>query len=384
MKKETARTFFALLRSAVFGSKLGEAELGQFNNEQFPELLKMSIKHDVAHLLVLGLKQNGLISQGETQKIIYKAVLRCERLKYEYEKVCAALEDAKIQFVPLKGSVLRKLYPEEWMRTSCDIDILVRKENLEEAVCCLSEKLQYTESERGPHDVGFDSPSGVRVELHFDLVAEGKAKNAADILKNVWDDVSLCDGCNYQYQMSDALFYFYHIAHMAKHFENGGCGLRPFIDMKILDSIEDADVNARNKILDKGGLLRFAEVSRKLSNVWFSNEEDDEFSRKLTDFILHGGSFGTSENRVALQQKKNGGRVGYILSRVFLSYDRLKRYYPVLEKHKWLMPVMQIRRWFMLLNPIVMRMAKNEISANNSVDKSLADNMNELLRNVGL
>ena len=31
-------------------------------------------------------------------------------------------------FIPLKGSVVRDLYPERWMRTSADIDLLIRED----------------------------------------------------------------------------------------------------------------------------------------------------------------------------------------------------------------------------------------------------------------
>ncbi|MBO4954226.1 MAG: nucleotidyltransferase family protein, partial [Clostridia bacterium] len=36
-----------------------------------------------------------------------------------------------IDFMPLKGAVIRQYYPEPWMRTSCDIDIHVKKDRLE-------------------------------------------------------------------------------------------------------------------------------------------------------------------------------------------------------------------------------------------------------------
>jgi hypothetical protein len=51
-------------------------------------------------------------------------------MKHEFERICLVLEKAKIPHIPLKGSVLRKLYKEPWLRTSCDIDILVQEETL--------------------------------------------------------------------------------------------------------------------------------------------------------------------------------------------------------------------------------------------------------------
>ena len=177
---------------------------------------------------------------------------------------------------------------------------------------------------------------------------------------------------------------FYHIAHMAKHFETGGCGIRPFLDLWILDNLEDIDQSARDSLLTQGGLLQFAQTSRKLSQVWFSDRKSDTLLLQLQNFILYGGAYGTTANRVALQQIKKGGQFGYILSRIFVPFTKLKRYYPILEKHPWLMPFMQIRRWFMLLRPDVMKMAKGEITANRNLEKDRADDMNIFLKSIGL
>ena len=97
-----------------------------------------------------------------------------------------------------------------------------------------------------------------------------------------------------------------------------------------------------------------------------------------------GGVYGSTDNRVALQQNKKGGRIGYVLSRIFIPYAKLKRYYPVLEKHRWLMPLMQIRRWFMLLNPDVAKMAKREMAINGNLAKTKTDEMNSFLDDIGL
>lgn len=56
----------------------------------------------------------------------------------------------------------------------------------------------------------------------------------------------------------------------------------------------------------------------------------------------------------------------------------------MLEKYRWLIPVMQIRRWFMLLKPDVAKMAKREIAINRNLEKEMASDMNEFLRNIGV
>ena len=256
MDQRTIQILFALLRSAISGTPLAEEERQAYTPEMLQDLLKIAARHDVENLLALGIQQNGLASteKSAVDKSILKAVYRYERLRYEYENLCASLEKAKIPFLPLKGSVIRKYYPEPWMRTSCDIDILVHHEDLDRTVFYLVHNLGYTEKEHGTHDISLCSPTGICAEIHFDLVEEGRANDAICVLQSVWNNVTLHEQSAYQYDMSDAFFYFYHIAHMAKHFENGGCGVRPFIDLWILDNLENEDVSARDALLLQGRL----------------------------------------------------------------------------------------------------------------------------------
>ena len=377
MDQGTIQIFFSLLRSGLHGA---EQEVGELSAEQRDQIMKLAKRHDLTHLAALGLNK----SAAENKKIMLTTAYRQEQQKVVLDQVCAALENAQIPFLPLKGAVIRSLYPEPWMRTSCDVDVLVRREDLKQAVSCLKEQLQYTEKGRETHDVAFIAPNGVYVELHFDLVEEGRANNAMEILRDVWSNVTLRPGSRYWYEMSDAYFYFYHIAHMAKHFETGGCGVRPFMDLWILDrSAAECYVN-RDALLEKGGLLRFANAARKLSRVWFGGEVHDDLSRKMEEFILRGGAFGSVGNLVALQQKRRGGRFGYFLSRVFIPYTKLKRYYPILEKHWYLAPVMHVRRWLWLLNPDTAKRAKSEIILNSKVEKQTANEMKIFLDSIGL
>lgn len=387
MSGNTAQLLFSILRSVIHGNQMNDADKHLVTDDLLKDMIKLASKHDIVHIIALGILNNGLADEEtktQLQQITFRAVYRYEKLNYELKQVCDALEKAEIPFLPLKGSVIRKYYPEAWMRTSCDIDVLVHREDLENTISYLVSNKNYVEKERATHDVSLFTPTGIHVELHFDLAEEGRANNAIGVLQSVWDNVSLHENRNYWYDMSDAYFYFYHIAHMAKHFETGGCGIRPFLDLWILDNLEDIDQSARDSLLTQGGLLQFAQTSRKLSQVWFSDRKSDTLLLQLQNFILYGGAYGTTANRVALQQIKKGGQFGYILSRIFVPFTKLKRYYPILEKHPWLMPFMQIRRWFMLLRPDVMKMAKGEITANRNLEKDRADDMNIFLKSIGL
>ena len=387
MKEIFNELMFNVIQSVICGNHLSEnTKEGLRNSDTASAIITIAKRHDIAHMVAYGLLNNKLVDDIDNQIhfLIYRKIHRHETLNYELTRIVDVLEKNKIPFIPLKGSVIREHYPEPWMRNSCDIDVLVHTENLEVAISCLVKNLQYIEGERTTHDVSLFSPQKVHVELHFDLVEEGRAKSAIEVLEHVWDNVSAHQGYKYWHDMTDEYFYFYHIAHMAKHFETGGCGIRPFIDLWILDHMNNVDRVARDALLSQGNLLKFTTVARELSEVWFGGREANEIKLQMQNFILHGGVYGSTDNRVAIQQKKKGGRFGYVLSRVFVPYAKLKRYYPVLEKHRWLMPIMQIRRWFMLLKPDVARMAKKEMAVNKRIERSEANVMNDFLENIGL
>ncbi len=386
MDQGTNQIFFALLRSAICGEMLKDTERAMISEENVSEMLALAKEHDIAHLLSLALKKNGYVSRDSAQieRAVLKAIYRYEQLNYEHENLCEALEGAEIPFLPLKGSVLRRYYPEAWMRTSCDVDVLVSEENTARAVSVLSEQCGFQYQHKGPHDIVLLTPSQMSVELHYTLIEDGRIKDSTEVLKSVWETSAPRADREYWYEMSDELFYFYHIAHMAKHFENGGCGIRSFIDLWLLDRLEGVDQSKRDELLTRGGLKRFSDVSRKLSRMWLEGEEADDASQKMADYILRGGIYGIYENRIAVQQEKRGGWLKYTLSKVFVPYEELKFVYPILEKHRWLTPVMEVRRWCRLLFRGHTGRVVKELKYNRAVSANQADKTKQFLSDIGL
>ncbi len=375
------REFFSAVRSAVTGEPFELPE--NVTNEQLNEMLVTADKHDSAHLLAYVFDKIK-IKLPNLGNYIFAAVYRYEQINYALTKATELLEQAEISFMPLKGSVLRKYYPEPWMRTSCDIDVLLHKADAEKAMSCLINTLGYTYKGQTSHDISLFSPDGVHLELHYDLLEQGYSEKPAEILNSVWDSARVCDGYKYCYQMTDELFYFYHVAHMAKHFEEGGCGIRPFVDLWILDNLKKTDVKKRDDLLSRGELLTFASVVRKLSRVWFENGTHDGVTLQTESYILDGGLYGTTENRVSVQQQKKGGRSKFMLSRIFMPYEELKFNYPILQKHKWLTPIMEIRRWLNLLKPSALKRSVREAKINVGVSKNETEVTQTFLKDIGL
>lgn len=348
-------------------------------------LYGVSKKHDITHLVGDALIKNGLIENGDIksqfQNQIVMAVYRYENLNYELGRICEIFEEAKIPYIPLKGAVIRQFYPEPWMRTSCDIDILVHEEDLERAVLVLQEKAGYTtDGKKNFHDVSLYSRSDMHLELHYNI--KEVKENLDGLLGRAWEFTVLKNG--YEYAFTGEFFLFHILAHASYHFLGGGCGIRLFIDLFLLKRSLSYDADKLSAMLSEAGIKKFAEEAEKLSEVWFGGEEHTETTRKMEEYVLQGGVYGTMQNRVLLQQVKKGGKFRYAISRIWLPYEILKYQYPVLKKHKWLMPFCEVRRWFKLLFKGGAKRGINELSANSRTSKAEQNAAKALLAEMGL
>ena len=380
----------ALVSAEICGQDIDGEMLKSLSPEELESLYKISKIQDLAHIAGQALAKCGALGKSPASEKLKKrtmqAMYRYVRMHSEYEKICHVLEQAQIPYIPLKGAVLRTYYPEPWLRTSCDIDILVKEEMLDYAMEILGENLGYTSQPKSDHDVSLFSANGVHLELHFDTIQERyETNNCRQVLSQIWEDAAPKDAGSYQYCMSDEMFYFYHMAHMAKHFEVGGCGIRPFLDIWILQHRVEYDSQKRNELLRQGGLLKFAQAAEKVSAAWFSGAQMDPMTGQVSDYILRGGLYGDNENRAALGQARMGSRVRYLITqRVFMPYEYLKDEYPVLKKHKWLCPLYQIVRWFRMLLGGRTGRTLQELRSNFTISKKKTDAASELLKYLGL
>ena len=393
IKNESAakELLFALLRYETCGAPIPENLKESLSN---PEVLRVlydtSKAHDLAHLIADAFFKSKLLGKdspaGKTFfKQLQMAIFRYEQISYELKSVCEVLEEQKIPHMPLKGSVIRALYPQPWMRTSCDIDIYVQERALDAAVKSIEEKLGYRNDGKGSHDIQMFAPSGVHLELHYDLIEDSVYPKFKKALSEIWESaVPACEN-RHTYKMTDEDFYFYHIAHTAKHFRNGGCGIRPFIDLWYLEKSLPYDRKKTEKILQESGLLKFTEAARSLVDVWFGAEDHDAISKEMETYVLTGGVYGVLENRVAVQTQK--GRFSYFLFRVFPPYRVLKNQYLFLRKYPILYPFYIVRRWFNLL--FVKGRAKNSlrewnVAREKSKEKTEENRVKNLLKNLDL
>lgn len=376
------RAMMDLIASEVCGKTIDKSQYA-FTDDELVKLYKLSKSHDLAHLVGDTLIKNDLIRSGEVkekfQKQIILAVYRYEKINYELGRLCETLNEAHIPFLPLKGAVIRQYYPEPWMRTSCDIDILVHESDLDRATAVLVDKLTYKQESKGSHDVGLFSDNGVHLELHYSLIEEKRVGNIESVLQSVWEKAAPVAE-TLEYVLSDEMFYYYHIAHMAKHFVGtGGCGIRPFVDIWVLNHRVPFDKEKRNALLAEGGLLTFATEAELLTEVWFGEGVHTDTTRQMQDYLLKGGVYGTTANRVSVQQVRKGGKVRYAFSRIWLPYDVLKFQYPSLNGKHVLLPLYEVHRWLKFLFCGGVRRGMNELKLNSAVSATEQDQINEML-----
>ncbi len=373
-----------LIKSAVLAEPIPKGL--ELSDEQVAELYKLSKFHDIVGIVGSSLIDGGFVKSAQLrdkfQKEIMLSIYRERQISEELSKISFVLREAKIDFMPLKGSVIRPLYVKPWMRTSCDIDVLVREPEIDRAVAVLTEKLNYTtDGKKAFHDVSLYSTSGVHLELHFNIKEVNDKMDP--ILDKVWEySAPICEG-DFEYRQSKEFLIFHIIAHTAHHFSTGGCGIRPFVDLYLLTR-GDYDTEFLSRLCSSAGIEKFKQGAEELISVWFCGAECTDRVRNMEKYILGGGTYGTLDQGVLAVQTSSGGRKKYILKRIFLPYDMLKIRYPRLENRRILVPFYQVRRWVELLFGKRLGVAVKQFNHSKNITQEESEKTIELFDSLGL
>ncbi len=301
--------------------------------------------------------------------------------KYTYAQVCKLFGECGIDYIPLKGIILEDLYPESLLRIKCDLDILIRPESLKEASKKLIES-GFVLKSKGSHEDVFISREKITLELHYSLIEDNRIGKIEKPLKNIFEVALREDDC--RFLMPDEYFYYYHLAHMAKHFTTGGCGIRPFADLYILNKKIRYDLDKRRGLLISGGLDKFEKAAAELSLTWFEDAPYTETAKMLEDFILNGSIYGSRENQALINQARHGGKAGSVLSRIFISPKLLSNTYPKLKEHIWLLPYYEAKRWVKVLTDKRIKRYIKELKANAEVTDEERREASALVKELGL
>lgn len=380
----TRELFFNLLRSAL-GYEVNETDTP--DTDALRELYKLSRSQDMAHLISYALSERGLLpAEGEARDAFKKqenlAVYRHSLLTIEQERITAALESSGLDFIPLKGARIRALYPKGWMRTSCDIDILVREGELDGAIAALRDGLGYRVGKKEFHDISLYSKSGVHLELHFGICEN--IEQLDKLLSRVWEYARPVGEGKHEHTLDDNFFLFHHTAHMYYHFKSGGCGVKALIDLYLLRDALDIDAEQFGQMLTDTATMDFYRAMIHLTDVLFGNAEYTELDRQVEDFIITGGVYGTRESHITAARSEGGETRSYVIRRIFPSYRQLSGRYPLLKRYKILTPLFVVVRWFDIFSAKKRKKAMEEIATSASLGKEELDAASLLFSELGI
>lgn len=278
-------------------------------------------------------------------KCIHRNMIQRE----EFEAICSAFEENKIEYMPVKGFDVSRLYPAEDIRYMSDLDILI-KDNRDKATEILLEK-GYTLKKGG---VDYDQPLTkmpfMVVELHNNLFP--KYSPYRSHFENIF---SKCEKNGCRYNMSGEDFYIYETVHLYKHYAGSGSGIRSIMDFYFINKKLKPKFN-ENIISEKLKLLELNEFSNQITDLadkWFEKNDFKNFSDEEL-YILSSGTYGTIEHMIKNRREKNS-RLGYYFSRLFPSKSIMFERYPALNKRPFLLPLYYVYR---PLNGIVFKNKK--------------------------
>ena len=379
---QVAEELVVLLRAAALGVPLPRG----FAPRDLGALFRLAVRQDLGHLLYDTLREADLLPEGELRETLraekMRAVWRYGGRSYEMGRIAATLREAGIGYLPLKGAAIRALWPEPWMRTSCDIDLLVREEDTTLATEALKTALGYTVREVGYRDISlWSSGDLVHLELHFSL-REGSP--AAPVLARVWDYAT--PGEDGAFRLAPAFRIFHLLSHLAYHLLAGGGGMRQVVDLYLLTR-QPYDGETLDALLSEAGLLTFGEAALRLAEVWLGEGEPDALTEALGTALAEGALYGDLARRAANARAKKQTRRErrtYIRERLFLPRGEISVLYPVLLRHRWLTPFCQVHRWWRLLLGGRLRLSLRRARAAARVTSEETDTARRLLSDLGL
>lgn len=375
----------AIINSAIKNQKLKSEVISKLSEDEIKKVYKLLTFHNLGHILYGAVKFNQIdISSAfnkELENSYIKASINDENIAFQHKNVILALEKAKINHITLKGETLKSYYPKNFIRPSCDIDILVEPKNLKKATKIIKEQTGVKKVERNYHDITITTNSGVLIELHFSLKENNEKldKITAEPFKNAY----LVDGKEYEYKLNDEFLFAYLLSHLAYHLTSGGLGIKAFIDLYLFKNAVCLNEEKLIKIIKKGELQEFYNKINEFISVWFGDKQHNEFTRLFEEFVILGGVYGTAEQKNAVLSVKSNGKENRLLRKVFLPYNTLKEYYPILEKLAILYPIFIVVRLVkVLFNKDRAKRAKKEI--NSSITNDKKQNIERLFQELNI
>ncbi|MCH5211587.1 MAG: nucleotidyltransferase family protein [Oscillospiraceae bacterium] len=276
----------------------------------------------------------------------------------ELDAVIEMFSENRISHLPMKGSILKNMYPMPDMRQQGDIDILVHKKDLikgRELLIGLGYTFKEHDAYEG-HDV-FYKDKIICLELHGDMLKP--ADRGFKRYHDIWGRAYKREGSEYCYGIPKEDIYIFMMLHLIKHLTEGGAGIRMLIDIWLMDEKWGHELNYKSieKYASKIGVLKAFNNIREIADFWFGNSQVISSSaEKLGEYILNSDIYGSKDEKHFIEYSRYEGmdrsawaRFKNAFFRVFKRYNLMRKEYDVLNKYPWLLPIMWVHRLFRIV-----------------------------------
>lgn len=336
--EEAIELLNAILRSIFLTSDRDAVSL-RMQQETFQEVLDIAKAQDIYLLVLEGIKKAGGVLSSEIEKNASVSIFKYFQNEYMFERTKELLAEQRIPFMSLKGVAIRDMYPQPWMRNSCDVDILVHEKDLLRAMHSLTAMGFTTDEKRNYHDITLHY--GItHLELHFNICEN--IPRIDKTLSQVWKYAEPIS--DYEYREKIEFFVYHQVAHLLYHFLRGGCSLKQFIDLWLLRKNESYEEEKLKPLLAAGRLERFYAVICEITDIWFNGKAQTPLSREIENLVIKGGLTQMGYNSDIVSITVGGGIYRYVLDSLFLPLREMKRIYPSLEKYPLLLPFYYMKR----------------------------------------
>ena len=257
-----------------------------------------------------------------------------------------------IRYMPLKGAVLKALYPNPQMRSMGDLDILIRLDQYG-SIRKLLLSNDFAEGKETDHELIWYKKPYTQFELHKHLIPSYND----DYYAYFGDGWKLAEEtnvpCKYAMSVENELIYIF--AHFAKHYRDGGIGIRHLIDLwvyrRAYPQLNQQYVCGE---LDKLGLKTFYLNVQKTLDACFEEGEETAVTTCIVDWVFGSKVYGSKEKSNeanALRVTKRSRSVTHAKLKsawlqMFPVPAVMRKKYPVLKRVPVLLPVMWVVRWF--------------------------------------
>lgn len=340
------RAVIMLIKSAIEGTC---AEIPK--DVRPSDLLRLGKRYKLIPLLYYGMT-NSAVDMGESldafESVVLSNIVIDQQQQSELKKLQEAFDAHGIDYMLLKGVLLKHLYPKTEMRPMGDGDILIRMVQQEAAHAIMLE-LGYTFKKESAHELIYIKGT-ICVELHKYLIPPYN-KDYYAYYGDGWKLARKSGGSDTRYEMRDEDHLVYLFTHFAKHYRDGGIGVLHMVDFFVYMRAKTLDYAYVRSELAKLKLATFYDNILATVNAWFIDAPETE----MTDFITHrmfaNGDWGTQTTTamaaaVKVSKATSVKGIGWkqTLRVLFPRREKLYSRYPILKKHAYLLPFCWVAR----------------------------------------